>query len=194
MNVTPPNKTGDATDATMRPALKAQNWDLYAASGTLVAHRVSMRCVMATALLLVASASATAQEVERSTRDGVYTLAQARRGAAYVERCTPCHGSDLEGALGPALIGPVHIERWSGRPLADLFERILVNFQSLAKTGHADEAAPLAQRAPDFTAFLLLQNGSPAGLTELPERADSLRFIRIDPGRLLPHATAAPPR
>ena len=39
MNVTPPNKTGVETDQTMRAALKAQGWDLYTPSGTLVAHR-----------------------------------------------------------------------------------------------------------------------------------------------------------
>ena len=41
MAVTPPNKTGDATDATMRAALKEQGWDLLTPSGTLVAHRGS---------------------------------------------------------------------------------------------------------------------------------------------------------
>ena len=39
MNVTPPNKTGDATDAVMRAALKEQGWELLTPSGTLVAHR-----------------------------------------------------------------------------------------------------------------------------------------------------------
>jgi outer membrane protein OmpA-like peptidoglycan-associated protein len=39
MNITPPNKTGDVTDAVMRAALKEQGWQLYTPSGTLVAHR-----------------------------------------------------------------------------------------------------------------------------------------------------------
>ncbi len=43
MNVTPPNKTSDATDATMRESLKAQGWEIYTTSGTLVAHRVDSR-------------------------------------------------------------------------------------------------------------------------------------------------------
>ena len=149
------------------------------------------------ALLMVAAtaaaAPAAAQEAERSTADGVYTLAQARRGAAYVDRCTPCHGSDLEGDLAPALIGPVHLERWSGRSLAELFERVQVNFNGLAGTAGANTPAPLAQRAADFTAFLLLQNGSPPGATDLPQAADSLRSIRILAGRQYP-APATPPR
>ncbi len=41
LNVTPPNKTSDATDQTMRAALKVQGWELYTTSGTLVAHRMS---------------------------------------------------------------------------------------------------------------------------------------------------------
>jgi outer membrane protein OmpA-like peptidoglycan-associated protein len=40
MNITPPNKTGEATDAAMRAALKAQGWTIYTPSGTLVAHRM----------------------------------------------------------------------------------------------------------------------------------------------------------
>ncbi len=38
--VTPPNKTSDMTDATMRAAVKAQGWDIYLASSTLIAHRM----------------------------------------------------------------------------------------------------------------------------------------------------------
>lgn len=136
------------------------------------------------ALFLVAVATTWAQERERSTADGVYTLAQARRGSAQVERCTPCHGNDLEGELAPALIGPAHLERWAGRPLADLFERILVNFRGLPSRSGPDDQALLEQRAADFTAFLLLQNGAPPGALELPVRADVLRaiLIRARPG------------
>lgn len=150
-----------------------------------------MRGLLTTALLLFAAVSASAQAPGRSTSDGVYTLGQARRGAVHVERCTPCHGSDLEGDLAPALFGPRHLERWSGRSLADLFERIVANFEGLARTGGADEEAPLAQRAADFTAYLLLQNGFPAGTTDLPADAERLRSIRIRADR--PHPTVTPP-
>lgn len=125
--------------------------------------------------------------------DGVYTVAQARRGSAHVERCTPCHGTDLEGDLAPALFGPVHVERWSGRSLAELFERVLANFEGLARPAGADGEAPLAQRAADFTAYLLLQNAYPAGTTELPPLADALRAIRII-NRPRPDSTPATPR
>jgi hypothetical protein len=97
--------------------------------------------------------------------------------------------------VAPApMVGPVHLERWAGRPLADLFERIVVNLQGLAATGAADEAIPLAQRAADFLAYLLLQNGFSAGAAELPTRTDALRSIRIDAHRQHPAATAAPRR
>jgi OOP family OmpA-OmpF porin len=40
LRVTPPNRTSNATDAAMRPTLKAQGWDLLTPSGALIAHRV----------------------------------------------------------------------------------------------------------------------------------------------------------
>ncbi len=46
MNVTPPNKTNGATDASMRAALKTQGWDIYTPSGTLIAHRMKLQSVV----------------------------------------------------------------------------------------------------------------------------------------------------
>jgi hypothetical protein len=40
MRITPPNKTANESDATMRAALKAQGWEIYTPSGTLIAHRM----------------------------------------------------------------------------------------------------------------------------------------------------------
>lgn len=114
-----------------------------------------------------------------TTADGVFSIEQARRGSVHVQRCTACHGDDLEGDLGPALVGPAFVARWAGRPLSDFFERAVVNFNGLARQGTPDEAGSTAQRAADFIAYLLLQNGFRSGAQELSPSADALRALAI---------------
>lgn len=36
-------------------------------------------------------------------------------------RCGTCHGADMRGGTGPALVGTEFAERWFGRPMSDLF-------------------------------------------------------------------------
>ena len=49
-------------------------------------------------LLLAIAMAALSQETSRSIWDGVYTEAQAKRGAAiYSAECAGCHGLDLTG-------------------------------------------------------------------------------------------------
>lgn len=117
----------------------------------------------------------------RTTADGVYSLGQARRGAQHMARCVPCHGDELEGDLAPPLIGDGHLARWAGRPLSELFARVVTNFDGLAQQGSADEADPIAQRAADFLAYLLLQNGFKAGESALSPSPQPMQDIVIVP-------------
>ena len=57
---------------------------------------------------------------------GPYTASQAERGkVVYEQSCSTCHGSSLRGGANefaaPALAGPFFYEKWSGRPLEELF-------------------------------------------------------------------------
>jgi hypothetical protein len=133
--------------------------------------------------VVLAVATARAQTVPspaaaRTTRDGLYSLEQARRGAKGADRCVPCHGPDLQGDAAPPLVGIVYQDRWEGRPLTTLFERIVVNLEWL-KDGREDHVTPLEQQAADVLAFLLLENGYRAGTTELPPHIESLNGITI---------------
>lgn len=138
----------------------------------------------AASLTLVATCATPSSAQNRTTTDGVYSLAQARRGAVHVPRCVTCHGDDLEGDLGPALVGPVYIARWAGRPLSDFVQRVITNFNGLAREGRDDEAGTVEQRAADFTAYVLLQNGFRSGPGELSPLADALtRVVIVEPAR-----------
>ena len=74
--------------------------------------------VAAAAMLLVAP--------DRTTQDGVYTEAQAKRGEeTYAKACASCHAADLSGSgQAPALADADFNKEWNSQPLSDLFDRI----------------------------------------------------------------------
>lgn len=112
-----------------------------------------------------------------STRDGVYTDAQAARGqASYKAACASCHGETLggSGAATPPLAGQDFGENWTGQTLDDLFERIQTSMP-------ADHPGTLSRATnADILAFILKANKLPAGKTELPSDADALKQIRFE--------------
>ena len=109
-----------------------------------------------------ASAKATAgrQGARRTVLDGVFTAAQAERGAAvYATHCAACHdGADVDG---PPLTGAPFLDRWREDTLDGLFEFIKTEMP-LTAPGSLKEAAYL-----DIVAHLLHENGFPAGSQEL---------------------------
>src|SRR4051812_24555611 len=72
-----------------------------------------------------ALASAGAQSPP-SIWDGVYSEAQAARGAAlYQTQCASCHGDKLQGkGPTPPLAGPDFTMNWEGMTVGDLFDKI----------------------------------------------------------------------
>src|SRR5512144_809847 len=133
--------------------------------------------IVAAAMALVfagATASARAQEGQntdvrgqarvQTVWSGVYTPAQAERGAAvYARSCANCHGAGLERAdMSPALAGAGFMASWSDLTLGDLFERIRISMP-------ADRPGTLSrQEIADVIAHLLRENHFPVGTTELP--------------------------
>jgi S-disulfanyl-L-cysteine oxidoreductase SoxD len=120
--------------------------------------------------------SAPAQE-HRSTRDGVYTDAQADRGeASYKKLCASCHGQNLQGsgAVTPRLAGEAFLMKWTGDPLDDLFEQIQISMP-------ADRPGTLARSDnADILAYILKFNKFPAGKSELPSDVEALKRIQFD--------------
>jgi len=125
------------------------------------------RLAVAAAVLLVTGAQA------QTTRDGVYTDAQAKRGEdVYARSCASCHAADLSGSgQAPALADVDFAKEWDGQPLADLFERIRT-------TMPADAPGTLKPaEVADVMAFLFSKARMPAGSTELPSDAALLKAI-----------------
>jgi alcohol dehydrogenase (cytochrome c) len=94
----------------------------------------------------------------------LYTTAQAERGSSvYRAECTTCHGADLQGGAGSALIGENFLKTWArpDRTVDDLFYILRTTMppgrsRSLSDAQHADALA-----------YILNRNGFPAGDHEL---------------------------
>jgi hypothetical protein len=123
----------------------------------------------------VLSAVISAQPLQTSARrtvwDGVFTTAQAQRGrGAFAANCKGCHMEDLGGTKGeaPALKGDAFMDRWRDYPLQPLMELIETEMPPLRfrtpETPKRDTATNI-----DILAYLLAENGFPAGATELTQ-------------------------
>ena len=130
-----------------------------------------------TAVLTAFAAFLAWAQTPASTRDGVYTEAQASRGqAAYKRSCASCHGNALEGsgAATPPLVGPEFTGNWTGQTLDDLFEK-------MQTTMPADHPGALSRSAnADILAYILQANKLPAGKSELTGIDAALKLIRFE--------------
>jgi quinoprotein glucose dehydrogenase len=116
-------------------------------------------------------------QVGKSASTGVYSKAQAERGQAlYAQQCAGCHGPALAGAdVNPPLSGPRFLGNWQGQPVAALTGMIRTNMP-------ADNPGALGLSATaDVTAYILSQNGYPAGEADMPTSSSAQNELQIDP-------------
>lgn len=124
--------------------------------------------------LVVIGAGALRAQSPRTVWDGVYTEAQAARGATlYDLECASCHGpGGAGGGMAPALVGAAFSANYDGLTLDDLFERNRTTMP-VGREGQLSR-----QQNADITAFMLQCNQLPAGRDELPAQAMALKQIR----------------
>ena len=122
---------------------------------------------------------ASAQEPAQTVADGVYTDAQATRGAAsYNIACANCHRADLTGNNGPALRDQRFVRQFAGKDLKTFFTKTATTMPRNAPASLGD-AVYL-----DIVAYVLKENGFPAGTHELT--TDALDGIRVLPTQAKP--------
>jgi mono/diheme cytochrome c family protein len=120
-----------------------------------------------------------AEMQERTVADGVYTDAQAGRGAAaYDVACSGCHRPDLSGGTGPALKEQRFARIYAGKDLKTLYTKIATTMPRGTPASLADDVYL------DIVAHVLKENGFKAGAHELT--ADGLEAIRVLPGQPKP--------
>ena len=94
----------------------------------------------------------------------LYTSQQATTGAkAYAANCAMCHGANLEGTNGPPLVGAnmKTLGEKSGLTVGDMFSYITTNMPMNAPASLGKD------QYVSITAFILKQNGYPAGAQPL---------------------------
>ena len=135
-----------------------------------------MRTIVTFSTIAVAGVIAgAAAQTPRTTWSGVYSEAQAKRGAAvYDARCSSCHAPDLTGLdQAPPLAGSEFNTNWNDLSVNDLFERIRISMP-------ADKPGSLSrEEAADVVAFILSKGNFPAGDAELPTDGEPLKEIKF---------------
>ena len=111
-----------------------------------------------------------------STSAGVYTDAQAKRGAGlYKDQCAACHGEDLRGNdIIPGLTGQTFTGNWQGKSLGDLYDKIQMTMPALSPGSLTPE------QTTDLIAHMLSTAKYPAGKTDLAAKVEALQQIKID--------------
>jgi mono/diheme cytochrome c family protein len=138
-----------------------------------------MRALTLVACLLGSTVLIAAQQ--RTTDAGVYTAAQAARGAAlFGSQCATCH---RDGGSAPSLAGERFTTLFADGPLSTIFTTIKTTMPRMAP-GSLTDAQYL-----DIVTYLLRANGYPDGMTELaaadleavtiPGQSGSLDFALI---------------
>ena len=99
---------------------------------------------------------------QQTVREGVYTDNQARRGQTiYVEECVSCHAQNLQGGLGPPLVGNDFVGDWDKQPFSELVSKIEKTMPQ------SDPGTLTRQQAVDIVAYVLKAGNFPAGQKEL---------------------------
>lgn len=137
-------------------------------------------CVLAATLLAACAADSLVaqQSGDPRTSTGPYTTAQAARGRdVYVAHCGACHGSRLEGVNAPALVGTTFMRSWSAYGLTA--DELYFIIRTTMPLGDPGRLAP--QEYVDAIAYLLQQNGYPAGTVELTNDRYALKQVKLVP-------------
>jgi len=131
---------------------------------------------LATVTAVALAATSVLAQQKKNVRDGVFTAEQALRGrAGYDGVCARCHGVPLTGSEGngPTLKGSAFLAHWDHDTLGSLFTKI-------RDTMPRDSAGTLTDEVKlQILAYVLQENGFPAGAGDLPGDVNALEEIGI---------------
>ena len=136
----------------------------------------ALRTVLATSLATYAAVTVLSvtgyTQGTKPIADGAFTADQATRGnKVYTDKCASCHGSNLEGAEGPALTGADFMQDFAGKSVADLVQKIVATMPD-------DNPGTVSREDAVILSAYILQAGakSPAGRAALTD-ATAAQFV-----------------
>lgn len=108
------------------------------------------------------AASLLAAAAQAGAPPAIYTDAQAKTGAQdFAQNCAMCHGANLEGGAGPALIGQAFASASNNYTVGAIFTE-------LSQQMPAGQPGSLSHtQYEDIMAYILQKNGYPAGATAI---------------------------
>jgi mono/diheme cytochrome c family protein len=114
----------------------------------------------------------------QTAKPALYTAEQATAGATvYSQSCAACHGTQLEGVAAPALKGSIFGDMATAQGLtAQSLLDVIANTMPQSEPG--------SLKPEDYnavTAYILQQNGYPAGTTPLANGAAGMKDAKITP-------------
>jgi mono/diheme cytochrome c family protein len=129
----------------------------------------SLRSVTTLGVLWVAAIALTAESsVSRSTRDGVYSAAQAERGEkTYKAKCGTCH-------MPEQYSGFVFMQSWTGQTIFALY----TNLRTTMPKDNPGSMKP--QEYADVIAYLLKINRLPSGDADLKGAKPAMEDVIIE--------------
>ena len=142
---------------------------------TILAASVAL--AIGCAAVAARAASPVLQQADNPKRiwDGVFTAEQAARGKSGFEiSCSRCHNEALIGSeRGPALKGSAFLSHWENDTLGGLFVKI-------RDTMPQNDVGTISDTIKiDILAYVLQQNGFPAGSAALAPQPAALEDIRV---------------
>lgn len=103
---------------------------------------------------------------------GWYTSTQAASGAkSYKNACAGCHGANLQGGMGPALVGRQFWTTYGGKKLSTLWSTVHTEMPMAAP----GSVSP--QTSVNIMAFLLQKNRVSSGTTPLDDTVDLSKVL-----------------
>ena len=106
-------------------------------------------------------------DAAQTTLSGIYTEVQVTRGEeTYYASCVSCHPKGTYAGLSFKTM-------WGDRPLSDLYDWIL------NKMPKNDPGTLTPEQSVEVIAYILKENGMPAGKTKMPADEAALKAIRI---------------
>jgi glucose dehydrogenase/mono/diheme cytochrome c family protein len=107
---------------------------------------------------------------------GWFTADQVSTGRTeYGQKCAVCHGSQLQGTGAPPLRGRSFGLQWNRRTLGDFYTYV----HKQMPLGFPDTLK--AQEYADIVAYILAQNGLPAGQEKFTPQTPMNRVLRLGP-------------
>lgn len=115
-----------------------------------------------------------AAQSAKAAPGGDFTPDQAAAGAKlYAANCSACHGADLRGPAGPALIGDAFTSQWTGEAAYDPYAMMSKNMPLNAPgTLKPDEYVAIM-------AYILQQNKYPAGAALTEAKLKKIKLFAV---------------